>query len=140
MRAINKIIVHCAYTPEGREHDVEDIRRWHVQGNGWADIGYHFVIKLDGTIQKGRPIEKIGAHCKGQNQGSIGVCYIGGMANDGHTPKDTRTDAQKAALVELIKSLKVSFGSHIKVHGHNEFSTKACPCFDVQEEYGFFND
>lgn len=139
MRKINKIIIHSSATPEGREHDANDIRNWHVKGNGWSDIGYHFVIKLDGTVEKGREVASIGSHCQGQNQGSIGVCYIGGMDVKGKEPKDTRTDAQKKSLVDLIKSLKTVYGGRVTVHGHSEFSTKACPCFNVKEEYSSFN-
>lgn len=134
MRPINKIIIHTSYTPAGREHDVEDIRAWH-KAKGWKDVGYHYIIKLDGTIEQGRALDNIGAHTKGQNQGSIGVCYIGGMNKEGRAPEDTRTEAQKHALTQLIKSLNVVFGGTLTVHGHNEFSSKPCPCFDVSSEY-----
>ena len=76
MRDINKIILHCSATQEGQEFDVNDIKQWHLQ-RGFTDVGYHYVILLDGTIQDGRDIRTIGAHCKGQNYGSIGICYIG---------------------------------------------------------------
>ena len=134
MRAINKIIIHSAYTPAGREHDVEDIRAWH-KARGWSDVGYHYVIKLDGTIELGRPIDKIGAHTKGQNQGSIGICYIGGMSANDRVPEDTRTEAQKISLQMLVQGLNVTFGGNLTVHGHNEFSSKPCPCFDVSKEF-----
>lgn len=133
MRKLNKVIIHCSYTPEGREHDVDDIRAWH-KAQGWSDVGYHFIIKLDGTIEAGRPITKIGAHCKGYNQGSIGICYIGGMDKTDRSPKDTRTESQKESIVNLVNSLNTVFGE-LSVHGHNEFSSKACPCFDVKEEF-----
>lgn len=135
MRNIERIIIHCSATPEGREHDVEDIRRWHVDGRGWSDVGYHFVVKIDGTIERGRPLDRIGSHCRGKNQGSIGVCYVGGMDKDGKKSKDTRTNAQKLALIELVESIKVVFGDDITVHGHDEFTNKACPSFDVQSEF-----
>ena len=133
MRNINKIIIHCSATPEGKEFSVDDIRRWHLQ-RGFADIGYHFVIYLDGSVHVGRPLAKAGAHCKGHNAHSIGVCYIGGVATDGKTPKDTRTDAQKASLVKLITELRQQF-PNASVHGHREFANKACPCFDARKEY-----
>ena len=98
MRNINKIIVHCSASPEGKNFSVSEIRRWHLQ-RGFADIGYHFVIYLDGSVHVGRPLHKSGAHCKGQNKNSIGICYVGGLDSDGKTPKDTRTDTQKASLV-----------------------------------------
>ena len=76
MRNINEIIIHCAATPEGKNFTVEQIRDWHVNGNGWRDIGYHFVIYLDGSVHKGRPIEEVGAHCRGHNANSIGICSV----------------------------------------------------------------
>ena len=77
MRTINKIILHCTATPEGRHTTVEDIRLWH-KSQGWSDIGYHYVVYLDGSIHTGRPIEVSGAHTKGLNKNSIGVVYVGG--------------------------------------------------------------
>ena len=79
MRTIDKIILHCAATKEGRDIKTETIKSWHVKGNGWSDIGYHYVIELDGTVKKGRPMHRSGAHTKGHNTGSIGVCYVGGI-------------------------------------------------------------
>ena len=133
MRQITEIIVHCADTPEGRDVRAADIRRWHTQERGWADIGYHFVVDLDGTIEKGRPVEKAGAHCVGHNMNSIGVCYIGGASKD-MKPKDTRTDAQRAALVRLLKNLRQTY-TRAKIYGHCDFSSKPCPCFDAKTEY-----
>jgi N-acetylmuramoyl-L-alanine amidase len=131
MRTISKIIVHCTATPEGRDVTVADIDRWHRQ-RGFRCIGYHYVIYLDGSVHQGRPIAEIGAHCLGQNNHSIGICYAGGLAKDGKTAKDTRTDAQKAALVKLITELRRQF-PNATLHGHREFANKACPCFDVTE-------
>ena len=124
--------MHCSATPEGRDYKVADIDRWHKQ-RGWKGIGYHYVIYRDGSIHTGRKIEEIGAHCTGQNADSIGICYIGGVATDGKTAKDTRTPAQKTALRGLINELKAKFPG-ITVHGHREFANKACPCFDVKTE------
>ena len=132
MRKINKIIVHCSATPEGRDYTVADIDRWHRQ-RGFKCIGYHYVIYRDGSVHTGRPLEQIGAHCTGQNTGSIGICYIGGCAADGKTPKDTRTDAQKLALSVLVHDLATRYKA--KVYGHREFANKACPSFDVAREY-----
>jgi len=133
MRKINKIIVHCTATREGRDFDVKDIDRWHRQ-KGWKCCGYHYVVKLDGTIQAGRDLSVIGAHCVGQNRNSIGIVYVGGLSADGKTSKDTRTAAQKASLRRLIKMLKKQFPD-VTVHGHGEFAKKDCPCFDVKKEY-----
>ena len=134
-RKIDKIIVHCSATREGQHIDVDTIRDWHVNGRGWSDIGYHYVIYLDGTVHPGRPIERSGAHTKGQNSNSIGICYIGGVETDGKTPKDTRTPEQKVALDNLLFVLTDIF-ANTTIHGHNEFAAKACPSFDVQAEYG----
>lgn len=131
MRPIEKVIIHCSATPEGRHHDVHDIRRWH-KARGWSDCGYHYVILLDGTIQQGRPLQRAGAHTKGFNSKSIGVCYIGGV-DASMKPKDTRTLEQKEALKTLLNSLKMLYG-RFTVHGHNEFSAKACPSFNVQTD------
>lgn len=132
-RHIKEIVLHCSATKEGVDFNINDIKRWHVDDNGWEDVGYHYVIKLDGEIQKGRDIEKIGAHCKNHNKHSIGICYIGGLDADGN-PKDTRTDKQKANMYLLIERLKKRFGD-IPVYGHNEFANKSCPCFDVEKEF-----
>jgi len=136
MRQINEIIVHCSATPEGKNFTVEDIDKWHRQ-RGFRCIGYHYVIYLDGGIHLGRPIEEEGAHCSdgGHNKHSIGVCYIGGVAKDGHTLKDTRTPEQKAAMKALIGLLKAAFCG-AKVYGHRDFAKKACPSFDARTEYG----
>ena len=134
MRQINKIIVHCSATREGENIPVETIRKWHVDGRGWTDIGYHFYIDIYGEIHKGRDIAKIGAHVKGQNRNSIGICYCGGVEADGKTPKDTRYDCQKEALIAVIRTLKAMYPEAV-VHGHRDFSNKACPCFDATEEY-----
>ena len=133
MRIINEIIIHCSATPEGKDYTVEQIRQWHKQ-RGFSDIGYHYVIYRDGSIHSGRPIERIGAHCLKHNAHSVGVCYIGGVAKDGKTPKDTRTDAQKESLIKLIKELKAKYPK-ATVHGHREYANKACPCFDAKNEY-----
>ena len=134
MRKINKLIVHCSATPEGRDVKTETIKDWHGNGNHWKDIGYHYVIELDGSIHKGRDENVIGAHCSGQNANSIGICYIGGVAKDGKTPKDTRTDAQKQSLLKLLKELKAKY-PNATIHGHREFAAKACPSFDAKYEY-----
>lgn len=132
MRRITEIIIHCSATPEGKDFTVEDIRRWHL-ARKFADIGYHYVIYRDGSVHKGRTENIAGAHCLGHNANSIGICYIGGVAKDGKTPKDTRTPQQKTALRQLVNQLKFYY-PHATVHGHNEYSSKACPSFNVQTE------
>lgn len=132
-RYINEIIVHCSATAEGKDFTVADIKKWHL-ARGFSDIGYHYVIYRDGSINKGRDESKIGAHCTGHNSHSIGVCYIGGCASDGKTPKDTRTAAQKVALVKLLKELRVKY-PNAKIYPHYKFANKACPSFNAEEEY-----
>lgn len=133
MRKITEIIVHCAATPEGRHFTAADIDSWHRQ-RGFAGIGYHYVVLLDGTVEPGREEERAGAHCLGHNACSIGVCYIGGCAADGVTPKDTRTPAQRAALLRLLGELLRRFPG-AAVRGHRDFAAKACPSFDATAEY-----
>ena len=132
MRSINEIIVHCSATREGQHIPVETIKKWHVEGRGWSDIGYHFYIELDGTIKKGRDIDRSGAHTKGHNKNSIGICYVGGCDSK-MNPKDTRTPEQIKSMNQLVSKLKEKYNA--SVHGHNEFSSKACPAFNVKKEY-----
>lgn len=130
MRKITELIIHCSATPGGRDYTVADIDRWH-KARGFKMIGYHYVIRLDGTIEQGRPLEMTGAHCKGHNARSIGICYIGGL-DPKDRPKDTRTPAQKDSLWALVQALLKQF-PNATIHGHNEFANKACPCFDVKD-------
>lgn len=132
-RNIKELIVHCSATPEGKDYSVDTIRQWHLQ-RGFSDIGYHYVVYRDGSIHIGRDESIIGAHCTGHNTNSIGVCYIGGCASDGKTPKDTRTTEQKQSLVKLLKELKTKY-PQASIHGHRDFSSKACPSFDATKEY-----
>lgn len=159
MRVITEIINHCSDTPDGIHFDIEDITNWHVnpkklkgekyrykgivynnkeclpkkvrdeKGNGWSDVGYHFVVLLDGTIQVGRQLKNIGAHCYGHNKHSIGICYIGGAKG-----KDTRTNAQKKSLLKLNKQMNKMFPESV-VCSHSEFSVKTCPNFNAKKEY-----
>ena len=96
MRELKEIILHCTATKEGQDYPVEQVRKWHLD-RGFNDIGYHFLIRLDGTVEAGRPIETVGAHCKGHNANSIGIAYVGGLDKNGR-PKDTRTLPQKEAM------------------------------------------
>lgn len=132
-RNIKEIIVHCSATPEGKDFTVAQIKQWHLQ-RGFSDIGYHYIIYRDGSVHAGRPESVSGAHCTGHNTISIGVCYIGGCATNGTTPKDTRTPAQKVALVKLLKDLKVKYPK-ATIHSHKDYANKACPSFDATKEY-----
>ena len=134
MRNNNKIIVHCSATREGQNISVDTIRKWHTEGRGWSDIGYHFYIDLHGDIYKGRDVAKIGAHCKGQNRNSIGICYCGGVEVDGKTPKDTRTEEQEDSLLAVLKTLKAMY-PEATIHSHSDYANKACPSFNATNEY-----
>lgn len=147
MRTIHTIIVHCSATVEGEHVSAKIIDRWH-RTQGYNSIGYHYVIQPNGIIERGRSEESVGAHCKGHNLHSIGICYVGGLDMEGN-PKDTRTPAQKESLSLLIEDI---CNRHpIKsIGGHRDFSpdlngngiierhewVKACPCFEVREEWG----
>lgn len=132
-RAINRIFLHCSATPEGRDVSVDTIRRWHVEQRGFSDIGYHWIVSRDGTVHAGRPESQAGAHAKGHNAHSIGICYIGGTDEDGE-PKDTRTVQQLESVDRLIAEIRARYGHHVEVWGHNEVSAKACPSFDVADD------
>ena len=105
MRELKRIIIHCTATPEGKHFDVATIRRWHVKDRGWKDIGYHYVIYLDGSVHEGRPVEQAGAHTSGHNADSIGIVYVGGC-DAKMKAKDTLNEAQETAMVNLIKALR----------------------------------
>jgi len=145
MRDIDLAVIHCSATREGVDYGVKAIRRWHLK-RGFKDIGYHFVIHLDGTFERGRPWDQPGAHAKGYNENSIGICYVGGI-DSYKNPKDTRTIAQIHSLRGIVSVLKAMFPM-IKVVGHRDLSVdlngdgiitkgewmKQCPCFDVKTE------
>lgn len=131
-RNIKYIVIHCSATKEGKHYDAKDIDQWH-KARGYKMIGYHYVILLDGTVQIGRPENMTGAHVTGYNRNSIGICYVGGL-NDSGNPKDTRTDAQKKALRDLLTKLRATY-PYAKICGHRDFAKKACPCFNAAKEY-----
>jgi len=133
---VNKIIIHCSATRECDDSiNAEVIDRWH-KDRGWKGIGYHYVVLMDGTIETGRMVDQCGAHTKGHNCESIGVCYIGGVESDGKTPKDTRTPGQIGSLLELLLVLRKMYPG-AKIHSHRDFAAKACPSFDATAEYTY---
>ena len=133
MRIITLIIIHCSAVGPGRQSSVSDIDRWHRQ-KGWKGCGYHYVVRRDGTIETGRPLEEVGAHCQYHNRHSIGICYEGGLDAAGHAA-DTRTDAQKESMRGLLEQLHAEFPNAMIV-GHDTFNPmKACPCFNALREY-----
>ena len=150
---IDSIVVHCSATREGQDVRASDIDKWHRE-RGFKCCGYHFVIDLDGTVEKGRPLTMDGAHCntaglsgKVYNKHSIGICYVGGLDKRGN-PKDTRTRRQKVALHNLIYSLVMQYPIK-EIIGHRDASpdlnhdgkitpnewVKQCPCVDIKSEY-----
>ena len=135
MRTITLIIVHCSANKAGSALRMADIDRHH-RSLGWKGCGYHYVIPTDGTIEAGRPEPTVGAHCRGHNRHSIGVCYIGGLAADGKSPMDTRTEAQKRALKNLLADLHRRYPKALIV-GHCDLDPMKphCPGFDMVKEY-----
>lgn len=139
-RRIDLILVHCTATAEGKDYTVEQIREWHTapkpKGNGWSDIGYHYVIYRDGSIHEGRDVDVSGAHCEGHNAHSIGIVYVGGCEKDGKTTKDTRTEEQKTALLSLLFELRKLYPDAV-IAGHRDYDRhgKTCPSFDAKREY-----
>jgi len=137
MRTIKTIIIHCSATKPKQDFGVKDIARWHKERKfsaaGGTYCGYHYVIRLDGRIEIGKPIDVIGCHCKNHNAGSIGICYIGGLDEKG-APKDTRTEDQKLSMWFLVNTLHHCF-PQAKICGHHDFANKECPCFEVRNEF-----
>ena len=146
MRDITDIVIHCSATKVSQEWSVDRIRRSHIN-RGFSDIGYHYYITKDGKIHNGRDIAKNGAHVKGHNLASIGVCYEGGL-NEDRKGTDTRTDEQKNTMEILLMGLKLIWPKAV-IKGHRDYSPdldgdgiiephefiKACPCFDAIEEF-----
>lgn len=123
------VIVHCAATKPSMDVGVREIRQWHKE-RGFLDIGYHFVIRRNGTIEDGRDVNQVGAHTVGQNETSVGVCLVGGV-DDKLQPHANFTPQQMATLRKLLGDLKVLFPQAV-VKGHRDFAAKACPSFDVK--------
>ena len=100
-RSISEIIVHCSATPEGKDYPIDTIRQWHKE-RGFSDIGYHYVVHLDGRVEDGRDVNIAGAHCSGHNSRSIGICYIGGLSKNGK-PKDPLRTAHDVSQGENLR-------------------------------------
>jgi len=125
-RIIDEVIVHCSATKPSMDIGVKEINEWHLN-RGWSGIGYHFVIRRNGKIEPGRPTNLVGAHCKGRNKHSIGVCLVGGINERGEA-EFNYTSKQIVTLTYFLVSEKI-LGR--KISGHNQYSSKACPCFNV---------
>ncbi len=136
---IKYLVLHYSATYADQDLDVNDIRKMHL-ARGFNDVGYHYIIKRDGTVQKGRPDSVVGAHVKGHNTGSIGICCIGGLerATGPNIGVDNRTQAQKDATVLLVSDL---LKKHPKAHvvGHKDLAPTQCPGFDVREWWASVN-
>lgn len=134
MRRITFIIIHCSATPEGKDLSFEACRRDHIENRRFTDIGYHFYITRNGDIHRGRDPERNGAHCRGHNAHSIGICYEGGLNVRGQ-PTDTRTLLQRGSMLALLRELVQLYPDALIV-GHNDLNPqKPCPCFDAAHEY-----
>ena len=128
----NWIVLHCSATRGSQDFGAADIRRWH-KAQGWRDIGYHFVIRRDGKVEKGRALDAIGSHVKGHNADSVGICLVGGIDDKTWQPADNFTPAQWKSLKQLVDTLVKRYPA-AKVLGHRDFPKvqKACPCFDAK--------
>lgn len=144
MRKIDELIIHCTATrPEWwedrrSEDKMLECKKWHTdpapKGNGWSDIGYHYLIDRDGTVTEGRPVERAGAHASGHNQHSVGISLWGGHGGDQDDKfEDNFTPEQDRALRRLIAQLRMEYPAIKTVRGHNEVSAKMCPCFQVSK-------
>jgi len=138
MRRITEAIVHCTATPpdwrsrSSTSNKVREVRRWHVDQRGWSDIGYHYLIDRDGTVAKGRPMHRNGAHVRGHNTGTIGISLFGGKGASAYDNfEDHFTPEQDAALRNLLADLQAEYGFR-KITGHNEYAAKGCPGFQVK--------
>ena len=136
MRVITMLIIHCSAVRPDQQSSAAQIDTWHRRDNHWKfGIGYHYVVRRDGTIEPGRPEWMVGAHCKNHNAHSIGICYEGGLNIRGQ-PDDTRTEAQKAAMRRLLEELHQRYPRAIIIGHHDLNPLKDCPCIkDVVHEY-----
>lgn len=129
---IQTLVIHCAYTRPSMDIGAETIRRWHVDERGWRDIGYHHIIRRDGTVEAGRAEDQQGAHVAGHNRRSLGICLVGGMLEDDQQPDANFTAAQWAVLETLMRDLKARY-PEAEIVGHRDLAPgRACPCFDVK--------
>lgn len=132
MRRIDHIVIHCSATPPSQDIGADTIRQWHVDGNGWSDIGYHYVIRRSGVLETGRPMAKAGAHVRGHNEHSIGICVVGGTDESGKSEPNF-TGEQWEHLRMVIDTLAHVY-PEADLCGHRDFPdvAKDCPCFDVK--------
>lgn len=134
-KSTDTLVIHCADTLAGQNFTAADIRKWHVEENGWLDGGYHVVIRRDGTVESLRPLWAVGAHVEGHNSTSIGVCLVGGskLVRGKHVEENNFTPEQWTALVVVVRALLNAYPI-TTVCGHRDFPgvTKYCPSFEVK--------
>jgi len=133
-REVNLIVVHCSATNQHMDIGATEIRKWHVEDNEWSDIGYHNIIRRDGTLEHGRDLAIPGAHAKGFNKNSIGVCLIGGVDSE-NNPTNNFTDVQFKTLRSYLDTMMDIFDAEVKGHRDLPNTNKACPSFNVSEWY-----
>ena len=139
MRTLARIILHCTATKADQDITIDDVRKWHTDpkdkgGRAWSDVGYHYLITLDGTIQAGRPLHKQGAHTRGENADSIGIAYAGGLDSEGAACNTMNAD-QRRAFKALARALRVIICNPLTIHWHCEYSDKSCPNFNVADYF-----
>jgi N-acetylmuramoyl-L-alanine amidase len=129
----NWLVIHCSATRAIQDVGVSDIRKWHMQGNGWSNIGYHFVIRRSGKVERGRALDEVGTHVQGHNTDSVGICLVGGLNNATFKPENNYSPQQWESLTNLLKMLLKKYPK-AKVLGHRDFAgvQKACPCFPAR--------
>jgi N-acetylmuramoyl-L-alanine amidase len=123
LKKIKKIVLHCSDSPDSVDIGVKDIRRWHLN-RGWSDVGYHYIVRRDGRIEKGRDLNTMGAHVRGHNDDSIGVCWVG---------RKVASDKQLQAIYKLMRGLMSKFNLNAyDIYGHTELDpNKTCPNLDM---------
>ena len=125
------IVLHCAATKASMDIGVEEIKKWHVVDNGWSDIGYHWVIRRDGTIEPGRDQTLVGSHARQVNGTSLGICLVGGKDTN-NKPDCNYTLKQYIALKELVSDLKKEYKKAVIV-GHRDVADVLSPHFNIKE-------
>ena len=130
----DSIIIHCAATKKSMDIGYKEIREWHVDQNGWDDVGYHYIIRRNGKLEKSRPEEYSGAHAPSHNSRSIGICLVGGMADDGG-PENNFTLEQFLTLKDLVNMVMNKYSDITEVLGHCDVQDNKpnCPGFDVKQ-------
>lgn len=128
-RQVDRVFLHCSASDRPEHDNIEVIRDWHVNGRGWSDIGYHFFIRKDGTIEDGRPLDRTPAAQAGNNTGTIAIC-LHGLA------VERFTKAQYESLIGLCQELDQAYSGLVTFHGHCEVSSKSCPVFPYREVLG----